>query len=58
LLIEKNFDFSQEEREQEEMEEKDINLQLRILVALNFPAITMLLTDGKEDEIKHILIEN
>jgi hypothetical protein len=40
------------------MEEKDFNLQLRILVALNFPAITMLLTDGKEDELKHILIED
>ena len=54
--MEENFDFTQKEREQEEMEEKDINIELRKLVALNFPAITMLLTDGKEDDLKHILV--
>lgn len=56
--MEKNFDFTQEEREQEQMEEKDINIYLRIQVALNFPAITMLLTDGKEDDLKHVLVED
>lgn len=36
------------------MEEKDINGELRQLIALNFPAIVMLLTDGKESELETV----
>ena len=36
------------------MEEKDINGELRQLIALNFPAIVMLLTHGKESELETV----